>query len=280
MPTDAKLNQLMAELPEGLLVDSDWLRRHGYSTALISQYLAAGWLEHPARRVYRRPRGQLTWQQVVISLQTLLDKALVVGGRTALELQGFAHYVSRQVREVHLYGDEKPPTWLASLEVGPAFVTHNSRRIFREEPIPRGLTSLDWNTETGSGQSRDAIHGSFRVLRHGQWEWPMTVSTPERAILELLDELPNRESFHDADKFMEGLGSLSPRRLTKLLHDCRSVKVKRLFFFFADRHGHDWRGRLEPTAFDLGSGNRELVKGGVLDRRYRITVPEDLNGLS
>ena len=55
-------------------------------------------------------------------------------------------------------------------------------------------------------------------------------------MLELLDELPERETFHQVDMLMEGLTNLSPRRLQKLLADCRSVKVKRLFFFFADRH--------------------------------------------
>ena len=39
------------------------------------------------------------------------------------------------------------------------------------------------------------------------------VSTPERAILELLDEVPKRETFHQADVLMEGLRNLSPRRL-------------------------------------------------------------------
>jgi hypothetical protein len=97
----------------------------------------------------------------------------------------------------------------------------------------------------------------------------------------LLDELPNRESFHQADMLMEGLANLSPRRLAKLLADCRSVKVKRLFFFFfADRHPHAWRRQLRAEDFDLGSGKRVLAKGGKFDSRYQITVPEDLDGVS
>ena len=38
----------------------------------------------------------------------------------------------------------------------------------------------------------------------------MILSSPERAILELLDELPKRESFHQADMLMEGLTNLRP----------------------------------------------------------------------
>jgi len=88
--------------------------------------------------------------------------------------------------------------------------------------------------------------------------------------------LPKHESFHQADALMEGMTDLSPRRLQTLLEACASVKVKRLFLFFADRHRHAWLSRLDTSGIDLGSGKRVLVKGGKLDPRYKITVPADL----
>jgi hypothetical protein len=160
------------------------------------------------------------------------------------------------------------------------FVFHKSQRLFRNDPITRGLTSLNWNVRTGEGISTDPLRGSdLTVQSWGHWDWPLTLSTSERAVLELLDELPDRESFHQADKLMEGLANLSPRRLQKLLEDCRSVKVKRLFFFFADRHAHAWLKRLERKRIDLGKGKRMLVRGGKLDSKYEITVPEDLDAV-
>ena len=276
---DSKLNQLQRDLPEGLVVDSVWLTERGYSTSLRTHYVSAGWLERVARRVYRRPRGTLTWQQVVISLQAVMQLPLVVGGRTALDLQGLSHYLSDGVREVHLYGPDKAPTWLNELRLGVRFCSHNSRRLFRNDPIVRDVSSVDWNIDTDQGKSADPIHGSFRYLPVGHWEWPLTVSTPERAILELMDELPNRESFHQVDKLMEGLPNLSPRRLQKLLVDCRSVKVKRLFFFYAHRHRHRWLGQIDMKTIDLGAGNRSLVKGGKFNAQFKITLPEDLDGV-
>ena len=276
--TESKLNQLQQHVPEGLLVDSTWLNEHSYSSALRSHYVAAGWLEQPARRVYRRPRGPLRWEQVVISLQTLLGLPLLVGGRTALDLQGFSHYLEREAKEVHLYGSKQPPNWLYELRLQARFVYHNSQKLFRNEPITRGLTSLNWNVKTGEGASNDPVHAGS-IQSSGPWDWPLTLSTPERAVLELLDELPGRESFHQVDKLFEGLSNLSPRRLQKLLVDCRSVKVKRLFFFFADRHQHAWAKRLKREEIDLGKGKRHLVKGGKLDPVHQITVPEDLNGV-
>lgn len=276
---NTKINQLDRALPEGLLVDAAWLAKHGFSTSLRSQYVTAGKLEQPTRRVYRRPRGSISWQQVVISLQTLLEYPLVVGGRTALELQGFAHYLSTNTREVHLYGPKAPPTWLANLSVGPHFIYHNNRKFFRDEFFTRDFVRLRSVEKVGQGDpSRD---GSANLTVHpwGQWDWQFVLSTPERALLELLDELPKHETFEQVNKLVANLPNLSPRRLEKLLHDCRNVKVKRLFFYFADRHKHAWLKHLHKESVDLGTGKRMLVKGGKLDPRYQITVPEDLNAV-
>jgi hypothetical protein len=101
--TGNKLNRLEQTLPEGLLVDAAWLERHGYSRSLRSQYVSAGWLQQPTRSVFRRPRGAISWEQVVISLQTLLGYSITVGGRTALELQGFAHYVPRRLKKASIF---------------------------------------------------------------------------------------------------------------------------------------------------------------------------------
>lgn len=264
-PNGSKINQLSHQLPEGLLVDAAWMERHGYSRALRSHYVSAGWLEQPAHRVYRRGHAPLRWEHVVISLQTLLGLPLILGGRTALHLHGFSHYLAPQLGEVHLYGAVALPTWVEKLPLEVAFRHHTRGRLFANNPITLG---------PGAGPT----HDDHQIV-WGASEWPLTLSRPERALLELLDELPNRESFHQVDMLMAGLASLSPQRLTRLLADCHSVKVKRLFFFFADRHHHPWRHHLRADTFDVGTGKRVLVKGGRLDPTYLITVPGDLDGV-
>lgn len=276
---ETKLKWLEREVPEGLLVTASWMTKHGYSSSLRSQYVKAGWLEQPARGVYRRPRGVLLWQHVVISLQTLLQFPVIVGGRTALELQGYSHFLSKEQREVHLYGDKSLPNWIHKLPLGQRFFFHKSSRLFQSDSAMRSLPGLSWNTKGNESVPTDLIHGGFNIMPWGQWDWPLTVSTPERALLELLDELPNQESFHLADKLVEGLASLSPNRLQKLLKNCHSVKVKRLFFFFADRHKPAWLKRIDSAKVDLGTGDRMLVRGGKFDPVYRITVPEGLDAV-
>lgn len=257
---NSKLNQLERTLPEGLLVDAGWMEQHGYSTGLRSQYVSAGWLLQPVRGTYKRPLGELSWEKVVVSLQKLLGSDLTVGGRTAIDLHGFSHYLSASgPSTIHLYGTQPPPGWLAKLPLKETFRFHRAQVLFKSLAHAPGLQ--DGTLQQSPGPS----------------EWPLTVSTPERALLELLDELPRRESFHQVDMLVEGLRTLSPRRLQTLLADCKSVKVKRLFFWFAERHQPPWLKQIDRASIDLGTGKRMLVKGGKLDPKYLITVPDDLD---
>lgn len=81
------------------------------------------------------------------------------------------------------------------------------------------------------------------------------------------------------NKFMEGIVTLRPRKMQALLKEAQSIKVKRLFFFFADRHRPQWLDMIERSKIDLGKGKRMIVRGGKLDKTYQITVPEDMDAL-
>ncbi|MGC1304044.1 MAG: type IV toxin-antitoxin system AbiEi family antitoxin domain-containing protein [Caulobacteraceae bacterium] len=270
---DSKLNLLQTLLPAGLLVDAEWLSARGYYSSLVAKYVKRGWLDQPTRGAYRRAgaapvrdgvgRDGEDWPTVVLSLQRLRPPLLVVGGRTALELSGYGHYLAPTgPQELHLYGAAPPPVWARRL-LGPRLVFHRAR-LFAQDPV------LDL--------SPDPKHLAEHV-RHPDQEGViglLQMATPERALLELLDEVPQAASFHEADKLVEGLTTLSPRRLTDLLAACRSVKVKRLALWFADRHALAWAKRLDRDRVDLGQGNRVLVPGGRLDRTYKITVPREM----
>jgi hypothetical protein len=257
-----------------MVVDAPWLEQHGVSRQLRRKYVMHGWLLPLARGVYRKPApseqpGPLPWQELVVSLNAFLQMPTSVGARTALELQGFSHYVAPSgSREAHLYSNKNPPKWASHVPVNTRLVFHSATRLFRNGAIPSHI-----------GKAEAATSPSATVTQQpwGQLKWPLTISTPERAILELLDEVPRRETFHQADVLMEGLRNLSPRRLRALLVDCKNVKVKRLFFWFAERHNHAWLQKIDRSAVDLGKGKRMLVRGGKLDPKYNITVPENLD---
>lgn len=103
------------------------------------------------------------------------------------------------------------------------------------------------------------------------------ISSPERAIFELLNNLNDRLSFYETYKIFENLYNLRPELLNELLVKCTSIKVKRLFLYFAEKSEQSWFEDLNLKNFSLGSGKREIYKNGILDKKYLITVPRDLD---
>ena len=264
-----KLKFLLENVPPGFLVDTPWLASRKIDRKLAHWYLKRGWLERVVQGVYRRPFTSNKnrdagngWKTIVLSVQWLMGYDVHLGGRTALSFQGFRHYLNFGESEViYLYGDS--PTWLKRLPTGQKFVTR-SRVLFQGEPVGVEEAQL-----SNSGE------GAMESPSLSPWQWPLTVSSPERAILEMINEIPKTESFHMVDTLFEGLVNLRPDLLAELLHVCRSVKVKRYFFVFADRYNHAWRKYLSVENFDLGSGPRFVFEGGRIHPDYRISVPED-----
>jgi len=109
-------------------------------------------------------------------------------------------------------------------------------------------------------------------------EYAITLSAPERAMMEVLHAVPLDETFEESRLLMEGMATLRPNLVQTLLEHCNSVKVKRLFLFLAEGCGHAWFKRIDISKLDLGKGNRVVVKGGRLDSKYMITVPKDPPG--
>jgi len=264
---DEKLKTLLQAVPPGFLVDSRWLTARKVRRSSVHDYARRGWLERVSHGLYRRPahpeasgKQPQNWQVLVLSLQHVMGYPIHVGGTTALRQRGYAHYLRLGGNEpVFLYG-ERIPAWVNK-------VPTNARFTLRRLKLFGGST-LGVDDERG-GEEQAAARAT------PWWNWPLRTSSPERAVLEALDELPDHESFHTLDVAFESLTTLRPRKLTTLLARCTSVKVKRLFFVFADRHAHAWRKHLQPEAIALGKGDRSLVKGGRLHPQYRITVPPE-----
>jgi hypothetical protein len=162
-----------------------------------------------------------------------------VGGRSALELQGPAHYLpSGSARQIDLYGTSNVPKWVVNYPANFCFVVH-TRRLFDQLP-------------------RKAV----RTIPFGSWDWPIAYAVPELAMFELLSEVREAVDFTVADKIFESATTFRPELLQELLRTCSQVKAKRLFLWFSDRHGHEWLKALKIDGFNLGKGKRMLVKGG------------------
>lgn len=261
----ARRAKLLDLVPYGLVATRKWLLRAGMSRSALDNQIKSGQLSSLHLGVYVRPGTRLVWQGVVCSLERM-GTDLVVGGTTALEEQGRAPELPLSGRRsIQLRGLDPLPPWVNGLDVpetfrrkSTAWLTDSATDDAAEgQPQPPFLTTA---TPWGDG---------FRTI------W---ISTPERALFELLKDVPQGVSFERAERFLEGLSDLSPRRLELLLQHTCSVKIRRLFFWLAERQGHPWARALRPDDFDLGRGKLALAKGGRFVSRYGITVPASMHG--
>jgi len=274
------LNFIKEAIPDGLLVDSAWLSDQGYYGSLRQVYVEHGHLERPARRVYRRPGGSLRWEHVVVSLQRLMQVEIFVGGRTALERFGHLKRIRsdapKEKPQIHLYGPQSPASWIYTLQLPIEFKFHKSSRIFRSDGVARGKNIISCGHDS-------LVLGDvteFSDILASPWEegqWPLVISSPERAILEFLNEVPKYENFKTADSVMKKFTDINVTTMRKMLITSKNVKVNRLFLFFSRRHAHDWMNSIPLTDIEIGRGNRVLMRGGRFDRDHKITIPADLH---
>lgn len=244
-----KLNQILQEWPRGTVITTEWLHEKGVSRQLADSYKKSGWLESFGMGAYKRSNEEITWAGALYTLQELGEYSLHIGGKSALEKHGLGHYVRRS-------NNEKVVLWKKP-----------------EERLPRWFTKQSWveEIEIRSGNLFDN-EGVLTTLETDGIK--LNVSTAEQAIMEYLYDVPKQEGWDEANYLMEGLVSLRPAILQSLLENCSSIKVKRLFLYLADLQQHPWFKRLDVSNIDLGKGKRQIIKGGTLNKKYQITVPE------
>lgn len=251
---EVKLNLLLRSWPRGTVSVSSYLRKQGIYRQLVSRYEQSGWIQRISHGAFTRGDDKkVSWAGGLYAIQKQLGLRIHLGGKSALEQLGYAHYVPvKGVQSIWLYG-------AASIKV-PAWFRH-----------------ADWDVTvhyTASGLIRgyNADLGFTEKIVDG---CTITISSPERAILELLDMVPHDETFEEAHQIMESLNTLRPNIVTKLLLQCGSVKVKRLFLFLAEYCKHPWLKYVDRKGISLGSGKRYIVKEGSFDSKYLITVPKE-----
>lgn len=231
--THSKLNTLYTRLAAGSPVTSAQLAAMGISTDLAVHYARAGWLQRLAKGVYSRPGESLRLHPNLVVLQRRIA-GLHVGGKTALEWYGVRQYVSRQPMLL-LYGwaNARLPEW---------FVKHfpseyHRKRLFKEKP--------EQMLGVGRFENRDNA--------------PL-VSTPERALLELLDEVGVRQPLQEAREIAEGTYNLRAEVLMDLLKQCTSVTTVRLCLTLARELSLPWAGKLDAAVLPKGSARPWISK--------------------
>jgi len=250
MKTGTKINHLLQKIPSVSVLLSSWLRLQGYSYELQQQYRKNGWLVSIGKGAMVRKGQDLLLAGAIFALQNQAKMSIHIGGRTALGLQGYAHFIEINNNETILFAPRttKLPSW---------FRNNN----WDSKPVLISTSFLPPNI------------GLTSIFEEGV---DVFISDPARAIMECLVLAPNRFDLTEANEIMNGLVALRPNNVQNMLEQCKSIKVKRLFLFFADKAQHSWFKHLDLSKIDLGTGKRSLIKNGVFIPKYNITVPSNL----
>jgi hypothetical protein len=246
----SKINQLLKVWPPGTVAVLPWLEKQGVYQQLVHEYEKTSWVRTIGRGAYARAGDKIEWTGGLYAIQEQLGLSIHAGGKTALQMQGYAHFLPMgKGTTVSLFGSPgvKLPTWFKQYRWG-IKVRYTATNLFAAQ-AEQGLTKKDL--------------GSYSIK----------VSAPERAMMEVLYGVPLVDSYEEARLLMEGLTTLRPRVVQSLLEKCASVKVKRLFMLLAENCKHAWVGKVDLARVHFGKGKRTLVKGGRFDPKYKITVP-------
>jgi len=246
-----KINSLIQSLPRGSVLLPSWLLSQGYSYELQQSYRKGNWLKSIGKGAMLKSGDPLVLPGALAALQNVENLNIHVGGRSALELQGLAHYLQINNPETTLFvsGRVKLPLW---------FENNN------------------WNTKIKLFRLSLFNDESLGMTDFQDGELTMKISNPARAIMECLALCPDKFPLSESFELMEGLGSLRPAKVQELLENCKLLKVKRLFLYFAEKANHNWFNYLDINKIDLGAGKRSLVESGVLVSKYKLVLPGEL----
>jgi hypothetical protein len=246
---ESKLRNLLKLWPMHTALPVAWLKTKGFSKSLIQRYVSSGWLEYLDRGVVVRPGDSIDWSGMLWGLQQLCQ--FHVGGKTALELQGKAHFIKFQENEIYVFSHRgfKFPKWM-----------EKNKQKFEFINTPANL----FLSQVG-----------LKIFDFGEFQ--LQISNPARAFCEYMYVAEKFHSYDESYYIMENLHLLSSDLMQEALEECTSVKIKRLVLCLAKIQNVSWYQNLDKSKFELGSGARKEVKNGIYEPEFLITYPRVWN---
>ena len=230
---------LLAKAPRGQPLTTEWLAQHGLTAKHAARLVQDGWLRRIGHGVYGLLSDTLERDPSLVHLGTVIP-GLHVGGKTALSWRGVRHNLSFR-ETISLWGEKSArlPAWF----VEPFPAHYQATHLFdAKTPVDLGVAPLP------AGRS------------------DLLVSTPERAILELLSEIGKRQSLEEAKHLVEGARALRLNVLEELLEHLTRIKVIRLAYVLADDLDLPWQALALKHSVRLGGGERWVTVGRTGER--------------
>ena len=225
-----------------------WFESHGISRQSIHQCLNSKLIKKLGGGAYIKANDELNWQAAIFTIQKELQLPLHVSGQSALEMQGSGHFLQM---------GKRPFIYIMKRE---------------EMRLPIWLKKNDWGVRFHFKTS-SLFPSDLGLIKYDRSKFHFTLSSKERAIMEMIDSLDLTDSFETLERYFEGLLSLHSSLVQRLLENCSSIKVKRVFLYMADKLDLPIIKKIDIRRIKLGRGKRVVSKNGKLNKTYNITVP-------
>lgn len=245
-----KINSILQKGDLNGVLCTSWLEKQNVSRMEQVQYVRSGWLVRIVPGIYRFANAKPTLYGALASMDEQVGLNYRIAASSALELQGYTHYLSLGKQQAHI-------------------ITPSDKRL------PKWMSDYAWDMDLREFSTKvfDGITGVTTIERN---DMTLRVSSPELAVMECLQLSPENYNLMDIFYLMESLTTLRASLVSQLLEQCSSVKIKRLFLYMAEKANHAWFKRLKLDKVTLGSGTRSFAKGGVKNAEYNIVIPREL----
>lgn len=237
------LKQIIAKTPLNTVFLSAWLEKQGVKPKSIFDHRKYGWLESIGRGAFIKSGSQKDIFAGISAIQYQTEYDLHLGGKYAIDNYHHIRQYLKNDQLLELFTDERKalPQWFLS-------TFKDNYKLRRTSFLPKNV-----------GVNEIEISGI-----------KLKISSLERALLEMLYNVPEETSTQEAYQIFEMITVVKPDLLNMLLVSCKSVKVKRLFMYFASKTNYPWFNKLENI--NLGSGVRTIDKTGKYDKKYNIII--------
>jgi hypothetical protein len=229
------MQHLMRAAPKGQPMDAAWLRDFGISIAAANQLVDAGWMVRLSPGAYLIT-GDTPTRDGTIAYMGRRIRGLHVGGQTALAWYGIRHYVAFRERVV-LWGRSRYAIaqWVSDAMLHSYQTTQlfdaGMGYMFQLKPLPNGHPNV-------------------------------LVSTPERALLELVSEIGKGLPYEHAENLTVGLRNIRYDVLRHLLSHCRHIKTIELVRRLGQNSGFEWASELPELTRELIALRRSVLGKG------------------
>ena len=249
MSTESRelLIRTLLSIPDNGIVCASYLIKLGLSHDNLKQYVRRGHLDSIGRGAYCKHGHTPSFSAAINAAVEQLDIPLHLGGWSALGLRGLLHFLpsARMPNTLYAPVGTRLPAWFES--------SYASNCVCRRTKL---------------------FPGDIGIEHREVDRFNIPVSTPERAILEYLYDVPEKHSLNEAFQILEMMYNARPDLLQSLLESCCSIKVKRLFLLLSEDLNQSWYEDLDVGRIGIGSGNRIIEKGGSYRNKWLVTVKD------